>query len=138
MISLSVVKIKVKDDKYMLTRHELDQVRKLMHSIKAADPKETKKNLDAVLGVKQHFENKKEYSLVLDTIKFGEVFYVWSTRQPLNQQETEHITKTVLCALSAPNTLLTFPDYIMISSTPPPARTKVKPRAKRKKKDADK
>jgi hypothetical protein len=136
MISLSVVKIKVGDEKYLLTRHELNQVRALMMSIKSDDPQETKTRLATIMKGKHTFESGKEYSLALDSVKIDATFYVWNTHRPLNGLETAHIIKLINCAISAPNTLLAFPDYIVISDVPP--TLPVKPKAKRKKKATDK
>jgi hypothetical protein len=138
MISLSVVKIKVSDEKCLLTRYELDQVRTLLCAIKSDDPKATRVRMEEVMASKHTFENKKEYTLSLDTVKLGDVFYVWSTRHALTEKTTAQISKLITCAISAPNTLLVFPDYIVISDVPPTPTSKPKPKAKRKKKDGTK
>ena len=134
MISLSVIKIKMGDDKYLMTRNELNQIRKLL-TIKPSDPKAAPARLQDIITGKHTLENGKKYTLSLDTVKITDTFYVWNTRKKLTAAESEHIIKLINCAISAPNTLLAFPDYIVISDTPPAAP---KPKVKRKKKDADK
>ena len=120
MISLSVIKVKISDKKYLMSRADLDQVRALITETKADDNKETQKRLDAVLAGKHVLNSKVKYTLELTTINLTqEVFYICSTRSSLNMRQVEHMSKVVRCAITAPNTLLVFPDYIVVSDTPP-------------------
>lgn len=138
MISLSVVKIRLKDSSYRIARKELEQVRDLLHGIQTGDPRRADTRLAEVLKQKHQFSNRRQYTLFLDTIKVGDVFYVWSTRHVLTAQESEHISKLLGCAMSSPNSLLVFPDYIMISMEPPPDSKSTTPVPVRPKKRAAK
>ena len=130
MISLSVVKVRVGDKKYLMTRCELEQVRAIMAYVHTADARASEKRLQEVLATKHTFANGKKYALVLDTVKITEEFYVWSSRHSLSMNEVAQIKKLISCAITAPNTMLLFPDYIVISPVPPPV---IKPARKRKK-----
>ena len=138
MISLSVIKIKVANKKLLLTRADLDHIRGVITNAKAHSDKDTQQRLDAVLAAKYTLPSGTVCTLSLDTVKLNsDVIYVYSTRHVLNQNETARLIKVVNCAMSAPNTLLVFPDYIVVSDTPPPDPSAPKSRKRGKKHDSE-
>jgi hypothetical protein len=131
MISLSVIKVKFRDKTHLMTRAALDHIREQITSIKGETDKDTKDKLDIILKAKHKLPDNTPYSLVLDTVKLNsDVIYVYSTRHTLNQAETARLVKVVNCAMTAPNTLLVFPDYIVISDLPQ-EMTKTRKRGKK-------
>ena len=137
MISLSVVKVKFRDKKFMMTRAALDHIRGLLTSVRGASDKDAQTQLDGILAAKHELpDTHTPYTLSLDTVKLNsDVIYVYSTIHTLNQRETDRLVKIVNCAITAPNTLLVFPDYIVISDTPAPDAAAPKTRKRGKKHD---
>jgi hypothetical protein len=139
MISISVVKVLVKDTNYLLARHDLTQIRELLHSVRDESKKVTQSQLDEVFQVVHKLESGVSYKLSLDSVNLNPgPFFIYSKRHVLNQREIEHMSKLVRCAITAPNTLLVFPDYIVVSNDPPPpAEPTKRKRAPRKDKKND-
>ena len=52
MISLSVVKVKFRDKKFMMTRAALDHIRGLLTSVRGASDKDAQTQLDGILAAK--------------------------------------------------------------------------------------
>ena len=123
MVSLSVIKVKIPNAKYLMSRADLDFVREQLTAAKADSTAATKENLDSVLGGKHKLPNGTAYTLKLAAVTIDPaLFYVYSTRHCLNQATTARLINLVRCAITASNTLLVFPDYIVISTTPEPVK----------------
>jgi len=137
MITLSVVKIKIPNKKALTTRADLDYIRGLITGVKAETDKDTQQNLNTVLAGKYKLPSGVRCTLSLDTVRLNSDFvYVYSTKHTLSRAETERLLKVVQCAMASPNTLLVFPDYIVISDTMPPD-TKLKSQKRGKKHDPE-
>lgn len=137
MITLSVVKIKVKNKSYILSRKDLEQVRSLLNDVYRDSSKEMHKELTSVLASSHALSNRVKYTLQLDEIKLedGAQFHIYSIRHKLSISQAAHMIKMVQCAINAPNTMIVLPDYIVVSENPPPEDLKLPQPKKRKKKD---
>ena len=131
MISLSVIKVKVKPKSYILSCKDLHNIRELISGVRAANDKDTKERLDAMLAKTHSLDGKVKFTLRLDEVSIDpDNLYVTSSNAELSRQQMDYMVKLIRCALSASGTILVFPDYIHISSNPP---DETKPKKRRKK-----
>lgn len=136
MISISVIKVKVEKPKYILHRKDLEQIKELLHSARSATDQAADKRIEEILATPHMLNGKIKYTLSHEAVNLnGENIYIYSTLHQLKPEDVTRMIKLVKCAIQAPNTLLVFPDYIVISDTPPDPAALPKDKKRRKKND---